>query len=133
MQLRGYADRVDFISRSGAAGSVCFGDTRRQVEDFFGKAHRVDGDSVLYFHDALEVCVPEDGGVESITMRTDVMKEKVSLHWGKDPISGASAEQLEALRAEAGLDIVTATEAAEAAESGERQVVKAVTFSAVTA
>lgn len=132
MQLRGYADRVDFISRSGAAGSVCFGDTRRQVEDFFGKAHRVDGDSVLYFHDALEVRVPEDGGVESITMRTDVMKEKVSLHWGKDPITGASVEQLDAFRA-AGLDIVTTTEAAETTENGERQVVKAVTFSAVTA
>ncbi|QNE89278.1 hypothetical protein H0194_09545 [Corynebacterium incognita] len=132
MQLRGYADRVDFISRSGAAGSVCFGDTRRQVEDFFGRAHRVDGDSVLYFHDALEVRVPEDGGVESITMRTDVMKEKVSLHWGKDPITGASVEQLDAFRA-AGLDIVTTTEAAETTENGERQVVKAVTFSAVTA
>lgn len=132
MQLRGYADRVDFISRSGAAGSVCFGDTRRQVEDFFGKAHRVDGDSVLYFHDALEVRVPEDGGVESITMRTDVMKEKVSLHWGKDPITGASVEQLDAFRA-AGLDIVTTTEAVETTENGERQVVKAVTFSAVTA
>ena len=40
MKIYGYpGERVDFVSKSGGAGSLMFGDPRHLAEEFFGAPH----------------------------------------------------------------------------------------------
>ena len=50
MQIYGYpGERVDFVSKSAAAGSIMAGDSQDFVEEFFGPAHTRDDNEVSYF------------------------------------------------------------------------------------
>ncbi|WP_347306785.1 hypothetical protein [Corynebacterium sp. SA-MJD20WY100] len=88
MQIYGYpGDRVDFVSKSGSAGSILFGDPRSLVEEFFGTPHTDSGDEVTYFNGSITVAFA-DGKVESITVTPGTTREKVEVYLGHDKLNG---------------------------------------------
>lgn len=107
MQIIGYpGDRVDFVSRSGSAGSIMFGDPRSLVEEFFGPAHTeatADGRTELsYYSGALSITLA-DARVVAVSAFPQRSREKMQVQVGKQRIAdvdlGAFAGQVEVERA----------------------------------
>lgn len=90
MQIIGYpGDRVDFVSRSGSAGSILFGDPRSLVEEFFGPAHTettADGRTELsYYSGALSITLA-DARVVAVSAFPQRSREKMQVQVGKQRI-----------------------------------------------
>ncbi|WP_165241927.1 hypothetical protein [Corynebacterium lizhenjunii] len=95
MQIHGYpGQRVDFVSASGSAGSILFGDPRSLVEEFFGPPHTSSVTQVGYFHDAIVLQLDDAAGVTAITITPGVSRERVLVFCGKDRITPETAHEL---------------------------------------
>ena len=113
MQIYGYpGERVDFVSKSAAAGSIMAGDSRDFVEEFFGPAHTRDDNEVSYFSRAV-VLRFTDGKVREIAIYPQrSQRERIDVFAGKTRLSGLDAEALAEVIAQAG-DGLSATAAKE--------------------
>lgn len=96
MQIFAYpGQRVDFVSKSGSAGSVCFGDSRELVEEFFGPAHRVEGGELSYYSDSLALRF-EAEGLSEVTVRPGLSKhEKVEVFLNRTKLNGLDRDSVE--------------------------------------
>ena len=119
MQIYGYpGERVDFVSRSAAAGSIMAGDSRDFVEEFFGPAHTRDDNEVSYFSRSVVLRFTDDKVREIAVYPQRSQRERVDVFVGKTRLSGLDAEALAEVIAQAG-DGLSAT----AAEEGLGEVI----------
>ncbi|MDY3127095.1 MAG: hypothetical protein SOW59_03050 [Corynebacterium sp.] len=100
MQIYAYpGDRIDFVSRSGSAGSLMFGDSRSLVEDFFGPAHThtpADNETkevISYFNSSVELGF-ENKELASVTITPDRSREKISIFVNREIVDLASGESI---------------------------------------
>ena len=113
MQIYGYpGERVDFVSRSAAAGSIMAGDSREFVEEFFGPAHTRDDDEVSYFSQSVVLRFTGDKVREIAIYPQRSQRERIDVFVGKTRLSGLDEESLAEVIAQAG-DGLRATAAAE--------------------
>ena len=113
MQIYGYpGERVDFVSRSAAAGSIMAGDSREFVEEFFGPAHTRDDDEVSYFSQSVVLRFTGDKVREIAIYPQRSQRERIDVFVGKTRLSGLDEESLAEVIAQAG-DGLSATAAAE--------------------
>lgn len=95
MQVYGYPeDRVDFVSKSGSADSIYFGDSKEKVEDFFGPSHTVLDDAVQYYSNSVTIQF-EDDKVSAVTIDPRKSSEDIEVYVGKEKLTGLSPEELE--------------------------------------
>ncbi|MCG7259878.1 hypothetical protein MHJ96_00925 [Corynebacterium aurimucosum] len=95
MKIYGYpGDRVDFVSKSGGAGSMVFGDSRQLVEEFFGPPHTVSGEEISYFSGSIILRFSADKLVEIALFPGKSQHEKVDVYLGKTRLSGLDPESL---------------------------------------
>ncbi|MCG7455429.1 hypothetical protein [Corynebacterium tuberculostearicum] len=119
MQIYGYpGERVDFVSKSAAAGSIMAGDSRDFVEEFFGPAHTRDDNEVSYFSRSVVLRFTDDKVREIAVYPQRSQRERVDVFVGKTRLSGLDAEALAEVIAQAG-DGLSAT----AAEEGLGEVI----------
>ena len=119
MQIYGYpGERVDFVSKSAAAGSIMAGDSRDFVEEFFGPAHTRDDSGVSYFSRSVVLRFTDDKVREIAVYPQRSQRERVDVLVGKTRLSGLDAEALAEVIAQAG-DGLSAT----AAEEGLGEVI----------
>ena len=119
MQIYGYpGERVDFVSKSAAAGSIMAGDSRDFVEEFFGPAHTRDDNEVSYFSRSVVLRFTDDKVREIAVYPQRSQRERVDVFVGKTRLSGLDAEALAEGIAQAG-DGLSAT----AAEEGLGEVI----------
>ena len=119
MQIYGYpGERVDFVSKSAAAGSIMAGDSREFVEEFFGPAHTRDDNEVSYFSRSVVLRFTDDKVRELAVYPQRSQRERVDVFVGKTRLSGLDAEALAEVIAQAG-DGLSAT----AAEEGLGEVI----------
>ena len=119
MQIYGYpGERVDFVSKSAAAGSIMAGDSRDFVEEFFGPAHTRDDSEVSYFSRSVVLRFTDDKVRELAVYPQRSQRERVDVFVGKTRLSGLDAEALAEVIAQAG-DGLSAT----AAEEGLGEVI----------
>ena len=119
MQIYGYpGERVDFVSKSAAAGSIMAGDSREFVEEFFGPAHTRDDNEVSYFSRSVVLRFTDDKVREIAVYPQRLQRERVDVFVGKTRLSGLDAEALAEVIAQAG-DGLSAT----AAEEGLGEVI----------
>lgn len=119
MQIYGYpGERVDFVSKSAAAGSIMAGDSRDFVEEFFGPAHTHDDSGVSYFSRSVVLRFTDDKVREIAVYPQRSQRERVDVFVGKTRLSGLDAEALAEVIAQAG-DGLSAT----AAEEGLGEVI----------
>ncbi len=119
MQIYGYpGERVDFVSKSAAAGSIMAGDSRDFVEEFFGPAHTRDDNEVSYFSRSVVLRFTDDKVRELAVYPQRSQRERVDVFVGKTRLSGLDAEALAEVIAQAG-DGLSAT----AAEEGLGEVI----------
>lgn len=119
MQIYGYpGERVDFVSKSAAAGSIMAGDSREFVEEFFGPAHTRDDNEVSYFSRSVVLRFTDDKVREIAVYPQRSQRERVDVFVGKTRLSGLDAEALAEVIAQAG-DGLSAT----AAEEGLGEVI----------
>ena len=119
MQIYGYpGERVDFVSKSAAAGSIMAGDSRDFVEEFFGPAHTRDDNEVSYFSRSVVLRFTDDKVREIAVYPQRSQRERVDVFVGKTRLSGLDAEALAEVIAQAG-DGLSAT----AAEEGLSEVI----------
>ena len=119
MQIYGYpGERVDFVSKSAAAGSITAGDSRDFVEEFFGPAHTRDDNEVSYFSRSVVLRFTDDKVRELAVYPQRSQRERVDVFVGKTRLSGLDAEALAEVIAQAG-DGLSAT----AAEEGLGEVI----------
>ena len=119
MQIYGYpGGRVDFVSKSAAAGSIMAGDSRDFVEEFFGPAHTRDDNEVSYFSRSVVLRFTDDKVREIAVYPQRSQRERVDVFVGKTRLSGLDAEALAEVIAQAG-DGLSAT----AAEEGLGEVI----------
>ena len=119
MQIYGYpGERVDFVSKSAAAGSIMAGDSRDCVEEFFGPAHTRDDNEVSYFSRSVVLRFTDDKVREIAVYPQRSQRERVDVFVGKTRLSGLDAEALAEVIAQAG-DGLSAT----AAEEGLGEVI----------
>ncbi|EET77606.1 hypothetical protein [Corynebacterium tuberculostearicum] len=119
MQIYGYpGERVDFVSKSAAAGSIMTGDSRDFVEEFFGPAHTRDDNEVSYFSRSVVLRFTDDKVREIAVYPQRSQRERVDVFVGKTRLSGLDAEALAEVIAQAG-DGLSAT----AAEEGLGEVI----------
>lgn len=113
MQIYGYpGERVDFVSRSAAAGSIMAGDSREFVEEFFGPAHTRDDDEVSYFSQSVVLRFTGDKVREIAIYPQRSQRERIDVFVGKTRLSGLDEESLAEVIAQTG-DGLSATAAAE--------------------
>ncbi len=113
MQIYGYpGERVDFVSKSAAAGSIMAGDSREFVEEFFGPAHTRDDDEVSYFSQSVVLRFTGDKVREIAIYPQRSQRERIDVFVGKTRLSGLDEESLAEVIAQAG-DGLSATAAAE--------------------
>lgn len=113
MQIYGYpGERVDFVSRSAAAGSIMAGDSREFVEEFFGPAHTRDDDEVSYFSQSVVLRFTGDKVREIAIYPQRSQRERIDVFVGKTRLSGLDEESLAEVIAQAD-DGLSATAAAE--------------------
>ena len=113
MQIYGYpGERVDFVSKSAAAGSIMAGDSRDFVEEFFGPAHTRDDNEVSYFSRSVVLRFTDDKVREIAVYPQRSQRERVDVFVGKTRLSGLDAEALAEVIAQAG-DGLSATAAEE--------------------
>lgn len=95
MQIYGYpGERVDFVSKSAAAGSIMAGDSREYVEEFFGPAHTRSEDEISYFSRSV-VLRFEDDKVREIALYPQRSKrERIEVFVGKTRLSGLDASSV---------------------------------------
>ncbi len=105
MRIYGYpGQRVDFVARSGAAGSIFFGDSQHLCEEFFGPAHTrtpgSDKEEALkeqphyqvelgYFHDSIIIGM-EDGKVAFFRITPARSREKLEVYLGRTKLNSLS-------------------------------------------
>ena len=119
MQIYGYpGERVDFVSKSAAAGSIMAGDSRDFVEEFFGPAHTRDDNEVSYFSRSVVLRFTDDKVREIAVYPQRSQRERVDVFVGKTRLSGLDAEALAEVIAQSG-DGLSAT----AAEEGLGEVI----------
>lgn len=119
MQIYGYpGERVDFVSKSAAAGSIMAGDSKEFVEEFFGPAHTRDDNEVSYFSRSVVLRFTDDKVREIAVYPQRSQRERVDVFVGKTRLSGLDAEALAEVIAQAG-DGLSAT----AAEEGLGEVI----------
>ena len=119
MQIYGYpGERVDFVSKSAAAGSIMAGDSRDFVEEFFGPAHTRDDNEVSYFSRSVVLRFTDDKVREIAIYPQRSQRERIDVFVGKTRLSGLDAEALAEVIAQAG-DGLSAT----AAEEGLGEVI----------
>lgn len=119
MQIYGYpGERVDFVSKSAAAGSIMAGDSRDFVEEFFGPAHTRDDNEVSYFSRSVVLRFTDDKVREIAVYPQRSQRERVDVFVGKTRLSGLDAEALAEVITQAG-DGLSAT----AAEEGLGEVI----------
>lgn len=97
MQIYGYlGERVDFVSRSGGAGAVMFGDTQQLCVAFFGPAHRVDNAgpdaSLFYFNDSIRLDFQGDR-LQAVRVEPGLTREKVALYVDKQQLHLLSEDE----------------------------------------
>ncbi|MDU1462366.1 MULTISPECIES: hypothetical protein [unclassified Corynebacterium] len=113
MQIYGYpGERVDFVSKSAAAGSIMAGDSRDFVEEFFGPAHTRDDNEVSYFSRSVVLRFTDDKVREIAIYPQRSQRERIDVFAGKTRLSGLDAEALAKVIAQAG-DGLSATAAKE--------------------
>jgi len=113
MQIYGYpGERVDFVSKSAAAGSIMAGDSREYVEEFFGPAHTRDDDEVSYFSQSVVLRFADDKVREVAIYPQRSQRERIDVFVGKTRLSGLDEESLAEAISQAG-DGLNATAAAE--------------------
>jgi len=113
VQIYGYpGERVDFVSKSAAAGSIMAGDSREFVEEFFGPAHTRDDDEVSYFSQSVVLRFTGDKVREIAIYPQRSQRERIDVFVGKTRLSGLDEESLAEVIAQAG-DGLSATTAAE--------------------
>ena len=118
-RIYGYpGERVDFVSKSAAAGSIMAGDSRDFVEEFFGPAHTRDDNEVSYFSRSVVLRFTDDKVREIAVYPQRSQRERVDVFVGKTRLSGLDAEALAEVIAQAG-DGLSAT----AAEEGLGEVI----------
>ncbi|APT92843.1 hypothetical protein CPHO_08040 [Corynebacterium phocae] len=94
MQIYGHpGDRVDFVSKSGAAGAIMFGDPKSLCVEFFGKPHTEQGNTITYFKGAIAIDF-ESEKVSAIHIRPGASSEKVDVFLGRDKLNGLSHAEL---------------------------------------
>jgi len=119
VQIYGYpGERVDFVSKSAAAGSIMAGDSRDFVEEFFGPAHTRDDNEVSYFSRSVVLRFTDDKVREIAVYPQRSQRERIDVFVGKTRLSGLDAEALAEVIAQAG-DGLSAT----AAEEGLGEVI----------
>ena len=119
MQIYGYpGERVDFVSKSAAAGSIMAGDSRDFVEEFFGPAHTRDNNEVSYFSRSVVLRFTDDKVREIAIYPQRSLRERIDVFAGKTRLNGLDAKALAEVIAQAG-DGLSAT----AAEEGLGEVI----------
>ncbi|MDO5032803.1 hypothetical protein [Corynebacterium sp.] len=102
MQIYGYpGDRVDFVSKSGSAGSLLFGDPRSLAEEFFGQPHTSSQDggeeAISYFSESI-VLRFDASGLRAVSIYpTRSKREKVDVYLAKTRLSGLESAELNEL------------------------------------
>ncbi|OFS23517.1 hypothetical protein [Corynebacterium sp. HMSC04H06] len=105
MQIYGYpGERVDFVSASGSAGAIFFGDSRALVEEFFGPAHQAAGDVISYFNGAVALTF-EDGGVADVIVKPHLSREKIDVFQAKEKLTGLTQNELAQLAQGPGVSV----------------------------
>jgi len=113
VQIYGYpGERVDFVSKSAAAGSIMAGDSREFVEEFFGPAHTRDDDKVSYFSQSVVLRFTGEKVREIAIYPQRSQRERIDVFVGKTRLSGLDEESLAEVIAQAD-DGLSATAAAE--------------------
>ena len=119
MQIYGYpGERVDFVSKSAAAGSIMAGDSREFVEEFFGPAHTRDDNEVSYFSRSVVLRFTDDKVREIAIYPQRSQREHIDVFAGKTRLSGLDSQALAEVIAQSG-DGLSAT----AAEEGLGEVI----------
>ncbi|KKO79569.1 MULTISPECIES: hypothetical protein [Corynebacterium] len=95
MKIYGYpGDRVDFVSKSGGAGAMVFGDPRQLAEEFFGTPHTDNGEEISYFSGSIVLRFTE-GKLSEVSLFPGKSKhEKVDIYLAKTRLSGLDPETL---------------------------------------
>lgn len=95
MQIYGYpGERVDFVSKSGSAGSLLFGDPRHLAEEFFGTPHTASTDEISYYSGSIVLCF-EEGRLREVKIYPQNSKrERVDVYVAKQRLSGLDEETL---------------------------------------
>ena len=111
MQVYGYpGDRVDFVSKSGSAGSLLFGDPRNLAEEFFGTPHTASENEISYFSGSIVLSFSEDK-LRSVTIHPQKSKrERVDVYLAKTRLSGLDEETLAQAVETAGESVTTSYE-----------------------
>ena len=118
MRIYGYpGERVDFVSASGSAGSIFFGDKERTVEEFFGSPHTQTSGLYTYFSGSIALSF-EDGKVADIIITPSASKERIEVYVGKQKISGLSAKELEEAASGPGVAVTVEQKPVEASADG---------------
>ena len=92
MQIYRYpGERVDFVSKSAAAGSIMAGDSREFVEEFFGPAHTRDDNEVSYFSQSVVLRFTDDKVREIAIYPQRSQRERIDVFVGKTRLSGLEA------------------------------------------
>lgn len=95
MKIYAYpGDRVDFVSKSGGAGSMVFGDSRQLAEEFFGAPHTAEGEEISYFSGSIVLRFAEDKLTDITLFPSKSVHEKVDVYLGKTRLSGLDQESL---------------------------------------
>ncbi len=120
MQIYAYpGERVDFVSKSGGAGAIYFGDTRALCEEFFGTPHTDDGTTITYFAGSIALDFADRNGeqqVAAIRIAPQRGRERIDVYLGKQRLSGldpADAEELAASASSVRLEFGEGLELAE--------------------
>lgn len=95
MKIYGYpGERVDFVSKSGGAGSLMFGDPRHLAEEFFGTPHTAHGEEISYFSGSIVLRFAQDKLTEVTLFPGKSQHEKVDVYLAKTRLSGLDQESL---------------------------------------
>lgn len=91
MQIYGYpGERVDFVSASGSAGSLFFGDSRSLAEEFFGPAHtQIPGGEISYFSGTIALAFADDKLTAVIVRPGNSARERVEVYRGTTRLEDA--------------------------------------------
>lgn len=142
MQIYGYpGDRVNFVSGSGAAGSIEFGDPASLVEEFFGPPHTASADTYTYFNGSIALKFT-DGKVTDIVLTPAASREKMDVFVEKERLTSRAPSEIEQAVSRPGVSVVfTEKDAGETTGEGAtrlgatgvaQQVLSTITFAALT-
>lgn len=118
MRIYGYpGERVDFVSASGSAGAIYFGDKASTVEDFFGTPHSQTPELYTYFSGSIALSF-EDGKVADIIITPSASREKIDVYVAKERLTGLSPEELEKVASGPGIAVTVTEKPVEASADG---------------